>query len=211
VPYENIDNTYGLPARGKIAHSRNLNLIKDSKSTKKLPKKCGLAGIKENISPNQRIHTDYDLEIIGKDKKKSISSKKLDRFKSPGLEGVSKGKSNSKKVSVSKSRLSRKLWWFIVYSKWIYKHISITFNLVTTFILLLYYTDLLAGVEAKRVEMDNEISQIYNPEEEHVPIPIRILKFYLVEGPKDHGWSAEHEGLKHVFNQRPYLVQIEQF
>lgn len=61
VPYENIDNTYGLPARGKIAHSRNLNLIKDSKSTKKLPKKFGLAGIKENISPNQRIHTDYDL------------------------------------------------------------------------------------------------------------------------------------------------------
>ena len=59
--------------------------------------------------------------------------------------------------------------------------------------------------------MDNEISQIYNPEEEHVPIPIRILEFYLVEGPKDHGWSAERESPKHVFNQRPYLVQIEQF
>ena len=54
--------------------------------------------------------------------------------------------------------------------------------------------------------MDNEISQIYNPEEEHVPIPIRILEFYLVEGPKDHGWSAERESPKHVFNQNAAKV-----
>lgn len=109
VPSFPVENTYGLKVRGKIGESRNRLALKESKSfNKKLSsKKLGLGSLKENCSPNQRIQTDYDYEPIGREKKKSISSKKPEKYR--GLEGGSKAKGSVKKGSTSKSRLSKQV------------------------------------------------------------------------------------------------------
>lgn len=67
VPLDSMQTAYGLPTRGKIAQSRNLNRISNAKSSNKLVKtgssrKEGLGSFKENVSPNQRIHTEYDTQ-----------------------------------------------------------------------------------------------------------------------------------------------------
>lgn len=110
VPSYPAENTYGLKVRGKVAESRNLNIIKDSKSYKKKlsSRKEGLNSLKQNYSPNQRIQTDYDYEPIRKDKKKSISTKKTDKYKITAAQALTKAKSNPKK-GTSKSRLSKNI------------------------------------------------------------------------------------------------------
>lgn len=89
-------DNYGIHKRGNTALSRNL--VKTSRecfkkqSTNKSKSKC----LKENVSPNQRVHTDYDCEVIKKEKKKLSGYKIFSKAMSPPLKSLSNKKGTLK-------------------------------------------------------------------------------------------------------------------
>ena len=73
---QEYEENYGLKVKEKILESRKL-LKNEQKGQSKISfLKKSQFEIKENIPPNQRIHTDYESIKFAKSKKKSISNKK---------------------------------------------------------------------------------------------------------------------------------------
>ena len=70
--------------------------------------------MKENLSPADRIHTDYDCEIIKNSKKKLSGYKIFTKAISPPLKSLSKSKGNSKLGSRSNLLKGSKKYWFYI-------------------------------------------------------------------------------------------------
>ena len=108
-PLERYEN-YGLQVRGNTALSRNI--VKTSRQCfkKQSSKKSRTKLFKENLSPNDRVHTDYDCELVSKQKKKKLSGYKIfTKALSPPVKEAKKTKAGPKMMGCSSlSRLHKK-------------------------------------------------------------------------------------------------------